>query len=224
MKTNNTKGYKLTDYDLIIFDCDGTLVDSEPISNSVIGKLIRELGLQITDKEAHDLFVGTSFETINDYLKSKINGELKFDLEKEFRIRSTIRFKEELQPIEGALEFIQKINKTICVASNGPKKKMVVTLGATGMLSYFNQNNMFSAYDLGKWKPEPDLFLHACKSMNVPPERSVVIEDTLPGVMGAINAKIDVIAIGATIEKAKLKELAVPNFESYSSLMKHMMC
>jgi len=224
MKTNSHKDYKLDNYDLIIFDCDGTLVDTESISNEIVGQLIRDLGLDITNKEAHDLFVGTSFETINDYLKSKIKGELKFDLEKEFRIRSKIRFEKELKPIPGALEFIEKINKKICVASNGPKEKMIVTLGATDMLKYFNDENMFSAYDLGKWKPEPDLFLHACKSMNVRTERVLVIEDTLPGVMGGINAAIDVIAIGETIQQTTLEELHVPNFATYRALSNHLMC
>lgn len=180
-------------YDLIILDCDGTLVDSEPISNGTVADMIRELGIPITNKEAFNKFVGTSFGFITEYVENLLGKRLEFDFEAKFRVRVLEKFEAELKAIPGVPDFLDKLSIPFCVASNGPKEKMLETLRITKMLRHFQNGNMFSAYDIQKWKPEPDLFLLASKEMKVPANNCLVIEDTMHGVMGAINAKMDVL-------------------------------
>ncbi len=183
----------ISSYQLIILDCDGTLVDSEKLSNTTIAEMIRELGIAITNEAAFSEFVGTSFGYITTYIEKALGRSLDFDFEKSFRKRVLVEFEKHLKPIAGVPQFLEKTTAPICVASNGPREKMLETLRITGLLKHFQNDNMFSAWDIQKWKPEPDLFLMAAKKMNTSANRCIVIEDTIHGVEAAIKAKMDVL-------------------------------
>jgi len=206
-------------YDLIIFDCDGTLVDSEHISNALIAVMIREIGINISNKEAFELFAGTSFAKITSYIEAQLKSKLTIDFEKEFRERVKVKFEQELKPIPGVKDFIENLDQLICVASNGNSEKMLMTLEITGLLKHFSNNNMFSAHDIQKWKPEPDLFLHAAKSMHVDPSKCLVIEDTIPGALGALNGQIDVLVYVGDQNPKAFHDLDVSTFTNFNELI-----
>jgi beta-phosphoglucomutase-like phosphatase (HAD superfamily) len=96
--------------------------------------------------------------------------------------------------MEGAVELLEAMHLPYCMASNGLRAKMEVTLGATGLLHFFH-DRIFSAYEVGSWKPEPELFLHAARHFNVLPARCAVIEDSLPGILGGVAAGMRVFAL-----------------------------
>jgi len=208
-------------YELIIFDCDGTLVDSEGISNGIVADLINKAGVKMSRKEAVDRFKGTNFKVITDYIEEQIGRKMPYDFESEFRQLSHEAFEKELQPIPGVIDFLEALPIPCCVASNGPQIKMEVTLGVTGLHKYFDMSNTFSAYDLKKWKPEPHLFQYSALAMDVPEEKCLVIEDTIPGAMGAINANMDLFVYAPHDQKAFI-EKDMPVFDQFSWLRKHL--
>ena len=219
MKTKALNQFNISSYDLVIFDCDGTLVDSEHLSNRIIADMLRELGIDCTNEEVLERFAGTSFDYINTYLSETLQLNIDFDFEAVYRVRSNEIFEKELLPIEGVPQLLESINTEICIASNGPKEKMNVTLKVTGLLKYFSSGNMFSAYDIQKWKPEPDLFLLAAKQMGVVPEKCLVVEDTLHGAIGAVRANMDVLVyIDNESKKDEFDHEGITTFDSYATL------
>ena len=180
-------------YDLVIFDCDGTLVDTENLSNSLIAVMLNEIGITITEKETIALFRGKSFINIEQYIKDNIERELDFNFEDAFRKRSKILFEAELKSIEGAESLLQKLEVPFCLASNGPQVKIKITLAVTGLDKYFTPDSIFSSYDIKKFQPAPDLFLHACDKMGGTPEGTLVVEDTMVGAIAARATGMDVL-------------------------------
>ena len=177
-------------YKLIIFDCDGTLVDSEPVSNKVVSDMINELGIEMTPERSVELFAGTQFSNIVSYVHSFEPGVSAEEFEADFRKRSKIAFEQYLEPVEGVVNFIESLSIPYCVASNGPQIKMATTLEVTGLKKYFGEN-IYSAYDIQSWKPDPGLFLHAAQTMGFKAEDVLVIEDTISGLNAAVNANMD---------------------------------
>ena len=204
-------------YKCIIFDCDGVLVDSEPIANQMLITMAAELGVDIDMNFAIDHFIGkslyTCMETISQYGKIKLPDTF----EKEFRKRSFEKFKEELQPIPGIKEVLKKLELPFCVASSGPVNKIELNLKTTGLYSFF-EGKIFSCYMVNKWKPEPDVFLLASKTMGFEPEECLVVEDSLAGITAAQNGGFDVVAYQSEFNIRELENLEIPKFSDMSEL------
>lgn len=181
-------------YNCILFDCDGVLVDSEAITNQVLRTMAREEGAEITSSYARDNFGGRTLESIFAYIETLIDHKLPPDFEQEFRRRSFELFKTDIKPIKGVPELLEKITIPFAVASSGPMAKIKLNLTATGLIEKFG-DNMFSSYDIGSWKPDPGIFLHAAEKMGFPPSDCLVIEDSVSGVQAAQSGGFDVIAL-----------------------------
>jgi HAD superfamily hydrolase (TIGR01509 family) len=178
--------------ELIIFDSDGVLVDSEKIALSVLARAAADEGISIDLEEAKRLFRGLKFADCVREIERRLGRRVGEDFEAGVRRATALAFEAELQPVEGIHAALAEITLPFCVASNGPMSKIRHALGLTKLLNYF-EGRIFSAYDVGSWKPDPDLFLHAAQTFGIAPGRCVVIEDSLSGVTAAHAAGMQVI-------------------------------
>lgn len=170
-------------FDLVIFDCDGVLVDSERLAVRVEAELITELGWVLTEEEILERFVGRS----DDYMRGEIERAIGHPVpnwEETYEGRLHEAFREELRPVDGIIEALDEISLPSCVASSGTHEKMQITLGLTGLRDRF-QGHIYSATEVVRGKPAPDLFLHAATSLGSTPSRCVVVEDSRSGVEAA---------------------------------------
>ena len=190
-------------YSLVIFDCDGVLVDSERLSHLVLQEMIREYGKALTLQQTLDHFMGTSTEKTLSILASLIDRPVPPDFMELFRDREFHAFETSLTAVDGAPELVSRLRVEYCVASNGTKEKMRCSLGCTGLLARFN-DRMFSADDVSRPKPAPDLFLHAAKSFGSPAKDCIVVEDSPTGVLAAKSAGMAVIGYAAMGQRQKL--------------------
>ena len=150
----------------------------------------------MTPQEADEEFTGGNWYTTVAFIENKIGRKLPEDFEKEYRRRSAIAFEKDLVPIDGVEDLIRSLDTDICVGSNGPKEKILPNLRITGLSQYFQNGNIFSAYDIQKWKPDPGLYLHAAEKMGYKPSDCIVVEDTIHGVKAALSAGMKVIGYG----------------------------
>lgn len=192
---------------LIIFDCDGILVDSEIINSQVFYELILEEGIDISYETLHEDMLGGALHVTMTFLENTYNKKISSEFIPEFRKRTFERFKSNLKPIDGIIHSLDKLTHSKCVASNGPGEKIRLNLGITGILPRFNDTHIFSAYDIKTWKPEPDLFLYAAKNMNYAPENAIIVEDSANGIQAAKKANMKVIAYAVKEKKAHLQAL-----------------
>ena len=179
--------------DLIIFDCDGVLVDSEALENQLLIDMAERHGLGVDAGEAHSEFVGRKLADCVRHIERSTGRNLPDTFIKDYRKELRSLVERELKPILGIREALELINISKCVASNGPREKMEQALRVTDLHSFF-EGRLFSAYDVNAWKPEPDLFLHAAKVINVPPQACTVVEDSRVGVQAALTAGMRVVA------------------------------
>jgi len=206
-------------YKCIIFDCDGVLVDSEPIANQMLITMAAELGVAIDMNFAIDHFIGkslyTCMETISQYGKIKLPD----NFEKDFRTRSFQKFKEQLQPIPGIKDVLKRLELPFCVASSGPVNKIELNLKTTGLYSFF-EGKIFSCYMVNTWKPEPDVFLLAAKTMGFATKNCLVVEDSLAGITAAQNGGFDVVAYKSEFNIKELQNLEIPKISNMKELFK----
>lgn len=174
-------------FGLIIFDCDGVLVDSEPLSNRIFAQTLRDFGFAAEVKWCVDTLVGLSLASCYQLIEDHFGRPVPADFETELRRRTYSGFRTCLDPVPGIRELVEGLRAPYCVASSGPMEKMRVTLGVTGLWPLF-EGRIFSATEVALGKPHPDLFLHAAASMAVDPGRCAVVEDSPYGVQAALAA------------------------------------
>ncbi|MDP7626508.1 MAG: HAD family hydrolase [SAR202 cluster bacterium] len=203
--------------DLVIFDCDGVLVDSEPISNRVLADLLTEIGLPTTLEQSLGLFLGKSWKDNFLIIQERLGRTPPQELYEIYTNRMYQAFEAELKPIPGIESALDQISLKTCVASSGPHMKIRKTLGVTGLLPRF-ENHIFSADDVENGKPAPDLFLYACEKMGSKSSSSVVVEDALPGVQSAVSAGMTVLAYTPSGDVNDLKKHGVATFEDILQL------
>lgn len=179
--------------ELIIFDCDGVLVDSEPISIGVLLDYVANMGVAISEETAYDKFLGKSMATITGLLRTKFGLGITDDDLDQIRAAVYARFERELQPIPGIRDAVLTLGGAHCVASSSQPERIRLSLRVTGLLELF-EPHIYSSTMVTKGKPAPDLFLHAAKEMGVAPSGCVVIEDSAAGVEAAKRAGMQVLA------------------------------
>jgi len=178
-------------YKCIIFDCDGVLVDSEVLAIRTLIGLANEQGANIELKYALQHFKGSYLEECFRKIEAISGKPLPQDFETKFRKRSFEIFKNELQPVKGIKDVLENLTVPFCTASSGPQEKIRLNLTTTGLRHFFEEN-IFSCYDIGKWKPDPAIFLHAADAMGFGPEDCLVVEDSIVGVRAANAGGFDV--------------------------------
>jgi len=202
---------------LVIFDCDGVLVDSEPISNRIIANYLTKHGLPTSQQQAIELFAGGSLSKIGEYFQAQMGKAIDPDFENTYRDQCKTAFAEELESVAGVKEMLQQIPIPKCVGSNGPLYKIKFNLNKTGLSSFFG-DKLYSAYDIKRWKPEPHLYLHAAQEMGVSPDDCVVVEDSLHGVEAAIAAGMKVFGFTGTKKASILKAAGAIPFDHMDQL------
>ncbi|MCG6496713.1 HAD family phosphatase [Kitasatospora sp. A2-31] len=170
--------------ELVVFDCDGVLVDSERIAARVQVALGAELGWPLTEAEVVERFIGRSHAAIGEQVAERLGPETAAVWSKRFEELHAEAVDAGLTPVDGLPEALAAITLPTCVASSGSHEKMRHTLGRTGLHDHF-AGRIFSATEVARGKPAPDLFLHAARQLGVDPAACAVVEDSRPGVEAA---------------------------------------
>ena len=182
---------------LVIFDCDGVLVDSEPLANQSFAASLKTVGLDWSVEETMRRLMGRSLKSCGEIVEAELGRKLPDDFFDKMQERTYQSFRDApLRAIPGvreAIVAIQKAGLETCVASSGSIDKMKLTLGLTGLWDLFG-GRVFSSSQVPRGKPFPDLFLHAAIAMNVQPFDSVVVEDSVPGIEAAKAAGMRALA------------------------------
>ena len=199
-------------WDLVIFDCDGVLVDSERLVVRTESQILTSLGWPMSEAEVVERFIGRSAQ----YMHSQIECHLRRSVDWEAEFESPCRdvFVRELRPVAGVAKMLEALERPSCVASSGTHEKIRFSLGLTGLLDFF-EGRIFSVEDVTRGKPAPDLFLHAAEAMGTTPAACAVVEDSPAGVEAALAAGMDVFAFaGGVVPPERLKGEGVRVFDS----------
>jgi HAD superfamily hydrolase (TIGR01509 family) len=210
-------------FDLVIFDCDGVLVDSERLIVRVEAQICQERGWPITEDVIVREFIGLSDAAMRARLSELVGEELPHDWDAEYRQRYRAALAREVEAVPGvarAVDAVEAAGLATCVASSGSHEKMALTLGRTGLLDRF-AGRIFSATDpdVERGKPAPDLFLHAAERMGVEPDRCAVVEDSPFGVEAALAAGMVPFGFaGSVVPADRLARDGVTVFDSMAAL------
>ncbi len=203
--------------ELVIFDCDGVLVDSETLGNRILVEFVAEFDLILKLEEAILLFKGCKMADCLAVIEQKLGRKMPQDFVTQLRTRTAKAFERELLPIQGIEAALDKINLPICVASSGPIEKINLALRVTNLLPRF-EGRIFSSYEIGSWKPAPDLFLYAAENLGVNAQFCTVVEDSILGVRAGIAAGMKVLGYSSQSEAIKLKQCGARVFDSMYQL------
>lgn len=205
-------------FELVIFDCDGILIDSEKISCENFVDCLSEIGLTVTLQQCIDTFVGKAAEVNMKTVESWLEAPLPSGFWQRFKNKADIAFEKNLRPIEGIEVALQAIALPKCVASSSEPELIRKNLALTGLLHQF-EGNIFSATHVAHGKPAPDLFLHAAKTMKVAPSHCAVIEDSVAGVTAGRAAGMTVFAYSGTFPGESLQQAGAHSiFDDMKSL------
>ncbi|NJM22906.1 MAG: HAD family hydrolase [Nostocaceae cyanobacterium CSU_2_110] len=180
-----------TEFDLVIFDCDGVLVDSEPIVNRIFAEMLTEVGFPITYAEMTQKFTGKSLKTCLEIIEQSYAKPLPKNFIERCKEREIAALQQELKPVPGIREVLKQTTLPKCVASNSSHRHLQLVLTLTELISDF-VGKIYSCHDVPRPKPFPDVYLYAAEQMNTKPENCVVIEDSVTGVEAAYTTGMTV--------------------------------
>lgn len=183
--------------DLLVFDCDGVLVDSEVLVIDVEAVMLTEAGFPVTADEIADNYIGLSYRTMMTDLAARYGRPVPDELSQQIQQAALDRFPDHLEPVEGMTELLAASTRPRCVASSSDLSRIELSLGLTGLASQFETGTVFSAQMVERGKPAPDLFLLAASTLAVDPGSCLVIEDSTAGVTAARAAGMDVVGLVA---------------------------
>jgi HAD superfamily hydrolase (TIGR01509 family) len=191
-------------FELVIFDCDGVLVDSERLAIRVDAQYLERLGWPMTDAEIVERFVGRSDADMRAIIEAQLGGPIPVDIDAEFERLYRETLDAELEAVDGiadVLDALAAAGMPVCVASSGSHGKIARSLAKTDLAHHFG-NRIFSATDVVHGKPAPDLFLHAASTLGASPVRCAVVEDSAHGVSAAIAAGMHAFAYAGGVTPA----------------------
>ncbi|MDH6591497.1 HAD superfamily hydrolase (TIGR01509 family) [Variovorax sp. TBS-050B] len=178
-------------FDAVLFDCDGVLVDSEPITNRVLAEMLGELGWRLSTEEAMNAFTGKAVKDEAALIESKTGFRITEDWLRTFRARRNEALERNLEAIPHAVEAIRKIHGAldgrIACASGADRHKVELQLAKTGLIDFF-EGRIFSGHEMPRSKPHPDVYLAAAAALGVDPKRCAVVEDTVTGATAGVAA------------------------------------
>ena len=204
-------------YDLVIFDCDGVLVDSEPLSNRILAERLTAIGLPTTTEVSIRDYMGRSWKTDQEIIERRLGRPLPDGWVDAYHAAVIAAFETELAPVAGVAAALDAIGVPRCVASSSAHPRIRAALRATGLLERFD-GRIFSATDVEHGKPAPDLFLLAARECGAAPERCVVVEDAPPGAEAGRRAGMDVLGYAGLTAPELLEAEGARVFRSMDEL------
>ena len=197
----------MSKFELIIFDCDGVLVDSEKIANEVFAKVLNEeCGFSLSLDDMFQTFVGRSSSQCMDIIEKMLGKVPPANLEQRYKKEINETLSSSVTAVRGIEKVLKEISIPYCIASSGSYEKMQTTLSKTELLHYFN-GNIYSTSDVARGKPFPDIYLHAANEMGVfDVSKCLVIEDSPLGVEGGVSAGMTVFGYSELMNETKLIE------------------
>jgi HAD superfamily hydrolase (TIGR01509 family) len=204
-------------FDLAIFDCDGVLVDSEPLANQVFVELVREHGFDIDEPAYLRKFSGITLPDRIQTTATELKWNPPSNFHHVFNKRLAILTRKKLQPVPGIHDLLKSLPVPVCVASNGSREEIDLRLELSGLTAVFG-DAIFSGMEVANPKPAPDVYLAAASSFAIPPARCLVVEDSIPGVTAAVRAGMQVYGHAAFTPAEQLKEAGAVSFNNMAEL------
>jgi len=203
--------------DLVLFDCDGVLVDSELLANRVLAELLTDLGLATTTEQSLATYMGLSMTSAIERIERSLGRAVPPDFMERYRTATFAAFDDELAAVDGIVEVIEGLRWPACVATSGEPDRVRRTLTLTGLHHHFD-GRIFSAVEVPRGKPFPDLFLHAAATMGADPARCVVVEDSPFGVRAAVAAGMHPLGYAAMTPPERLADAGATTFVAMADL------
>ena len=207
-------------YDLVVFDCDGVLVDSEPITNKVYVQMLSEYGYEVNEAEFLREFWGKAMTQRLEVISRKLGWTPPEDFVSVYLERLVAINCKELKPVDGVRVLIKSLTIPYCVASNGSQHEIAQRLNVTQLADLFVGKKIFSGTEMPHPKPAPDVYLAAAKAFKLPPERCIVIEDSIPGITAGIRAGMKVYGHAAFTAPETIRQAGAIPFNSMADLQK----
>lgn len=212
----------------VIFDCDGTLIDSERLCCQALVNVFSSFGADLNVNDCYAHFQGGKLADILMDTQERLGLSISVDtLEPLYRSELEALFQRHLKPMDGAIELIEFLKRQdieFCIASNAPKSRVESSLAMTGMLDDF-KGKVFSAFDANSWKPEPDLIMYTAMNMGFLPNECIYVDDTVKGIEAGVRAGIQSFRLRPMIEdsqnddpEADIAELAAQDIYSLEEI------
>jgi HAD superfamily hydrolase (TIGR01509 family) len=189
--------------ELVIFDCDGVLVESEPIAIRLDVELLAQFGMRLSEADVVARYVGRSPSVMRGEIEEHLGHPLPDDWQQAHEQRFTEAYEAELEPVSGITQALEQIPQATCVASSSEPESLIHKLKLTGLHDRF-AGRIFSAVEVRNGKPAPDLFLYAAERMGIPPARCAVVEDSVYGVQAARAAGMEAFAYAGGVTSAEV--------------------